>query len=190
MNSSKQMSRHVAFALLLVGASACGDDGGGEDDVFPGDDAAVDEDGGWPSEDGSIPSDDGSIDGGGGNLDATVALDATVVDGSATDAGDDELQAALSRDGIRTDPQRAALVIPAFCQKGAECGFMPGITEADCLNMINADWNAALAEGDSPACLDGQLDFWSCSSQIVCGTSACVELFMEVQTLCGVEPEN
>jgi hypothetical protein len=163
--------RRIALAALLL-AAACGDDGGSDDDVTPQPDASNTDDAGASEAgagEGGVVGDGGNIDGGGGgDPDGGTDLDArTPVPDGGGDAGDPELAAALNREGVRVDMRRADLVIPAFCRTGAGCDLLD-VTEQQCLDQLKVEWTASVNGGDTPACLDAQLDFFSCGAQLAC----------------------
>lgn len=180
--------RRFALAALLM-ATACGDDGGDDDDVTPQPDGASGEAGATeagPGE-GGVAGDAGTIDGGGGNPDASTDLDARtpLPDGGPADAGNPELQAALNKADVRFDMRRSELVIPAFCRTGALCQLLE-VTEQECLDQLRTDWTASVMGGDVPGCLDAQLDFLSCGAQLSCNApeDACEADAVKVAELC------
>lgn len=182
MKNSKQRSRRIVFSVFLALAGACGDDGG-EDGFTPGDDAAIDNDGGMLSDDAAVPMDDGSIDGGGGDPDASSDLDATVVvDATVGDASIEELQAALDQAGVRTDLRRAALVFAQACERRALCA--PGEDANACAEHGLGEYQDGVSAGYSEACLDTTLDLYSCFASAGCDFDMCEDIAATAFELC------
>lgn len=181
-----------ALALTVLAAVGCGDDAATEpekpdagfDSAAPL--ASAQLDGSSPdAQPSASPSDTERVDA----TQPGTGVDST--DSGAADSGDasgpgdtaSEPAQALLIEGVRADVRRTELVLAAYCKTMIACtGAELGFTEAQCLEIKGADYQQFVDAGDPVACLDAQLDFYSCIATAACDRDEACEGLLALAT--------